>query len=200
MKGNIYSYKTEIGYLAIADNGHAITGIDFLANRLADNYHDTTELDTLANMPADNGHAITGIDTLANKLADNDLDIYIKQGYLIKESPLIKEAWGQLYEYFSGRLFKFDLPLAPSGTDFQQRVWQALKTIPYGQVKSYKDIAIAIGNKNAARAVGMANNKNPIPIIIPCHRVIGANGQLVGYGGGLDIKRYLLNLEGKFKL
>jgi len=87
------------------------------------------------------------------------------------------------------------LPLAPAGTAFMQKVWNALLTIPYGETRSYKEIAIAVGNSKACRAVGMANNRNPISVVIPCHRVIGANGKLVGYGGGLDIKSYLLDLE-----
>ena len=87
------------------------------------------------------------------------------------------------------------MPLAPEGTPFQIAVWSALQEIPYGCTCSYGDIAKKIGNPNAARAVGMANNKNPISIIVPCHRVIGANGTLVGYGGGIDIKKYLLELE-----
>ncbi|HZK34306.1 MAG TPA: methylated-DNA--[protein]-cysteine S-methyltransferase [Bacillota bacterium] len=127
-------------------------------------------------------------------------DSILEKDYLQKETELLSQASQQLFDYLDGERYSFDLPLAAEGTAFQQRVWQALEAIPYGQVKSYKDIAIAIGNKNAARAAGMANNKNPIPIIIPCHRVIGANGQLIGYSGGLDIKRYLLDLEKKHKL
>ena len=113
----------------------------------------------------------------------------------IKETPLIKEAHKQFEEYINGKRKFFDLPICPSGTEFQQKVWNALKDIPYGETRSYKDIALAIGNEKACRAVGMANNKNPISIIIPCHRVIGKNGKLVGYGGGLPIKEYLLKLE-----
>ena len=89
----------------------------------------------------------------------------------------------------------FDLPLDPIGTEFQKKVWQALKEIPFGETRSYGEIAKLIGNEKASRAVGMANNKNPIAIIIPCHRVIGANGKLVGYAGGLDLKEKLLKLE-----
>ncbi|WP_294404762.1 methylated-DNA--[protein]-cysteine S-methyltransferase [uncultured Clostridium sp.] len=111
------------------------------------------------------------------------------------ESDLIKNAYNQLQEYFSGKRKSFDLPLAPKGTDFQKKVWKALQEIPYGSTCSYKDIAVKIGNKNSCRAVGNANNKNPIFIVIPCHRVIGANGSLVGYGGGLDLKKKLLDLE-----
>jgi len=113
------------------------------------------------------------------------------------ETPLLKEAYKQLQEYFHGKRKTFQLPLAPKGTDFQQKVWEALRKIPYGSTCSYKDVAIKIGNINACRAVGMANNRNPIPIIIPCHRVIGTNGKLVGYGGGLKIKEMLLKIENK---
>lgn len=110
-------------------------------------------------------------------------------------SKLLEEACKQLKEYFQGMRKEFDLPLKPTGTPFMESVWKALQDIPYGQTKSYKDIAEAVGNAKACRAVGLANNRNPIPIFIPCHRVIGANGKLVGYGGGLHIKEYLLELE-----
>lgn len=126
-------------------------------------------------------------------------DVYFKEAIPedinIAETPLLKEANEQLQEYFSGRRKVFDLPLAPKGTQFQQRVWKALREIPYGKTNTYKDIAVKCGNEKACRAVGMANNKNPIMIFIPCHRVIGFNGKLVGYAGGLDIKEKLLELE-----
>ena len=111
------------------------------------------------------------------------------------ETILLKEAIKQLNEYFEGKRSTFDLPLEPGGTEVQNKVWNALKEIPCGDTRSYGEIARIIGNEKASRAVGMANNKNPIPIIVPCHRVIGANGKLVGYAGGLDIKEKLLNLE-----
>lgn len=101
----------------------------------------------------------------------------------------------QLCEYFAGSRQTFDLPLEPRGTEFQRRVWNALCEIPYGETRSYGEIAQRVGNPKASRAVGMANHRNPIPILIPCHRVIGADGSLVGYGGGLGVKRYLLDLE-----
>ena len=101
----------------------------------------------------------------------------------------------QLTEYFDGRRRRFDLPLAPEGTPFQQRVWQALLDIPYGETISYGELASRIGQRSASRAVGLANGSNPLPIVIPCHRVIGANGKLTGYGGGLPIKQQLLALE-----
>lgn len=112
-----------------------------------------------------------------------------------KRTPLLQEACTQLEAYFSGKRKEFDLPLQPRGTIFQKSVWEALCTIPYGETRSYKDIAQQIGNPKACRAIGMANHNNPIAIIIPCHRVIGAGGSLTGYAGGLDIKQQLLNLE-----
>ncbi len=115
--------------------------------------------------------------------------------YTIKETPLIKKAATQLFEYLNGKRKNFDLPLLKDGTDFQVSVWNELIKIPYGETRSYKDIAIAINNEKAVRAVGMANNRNKISIFIPCHRVIGMNKKLVGYGGGLQIKEFLLNLE-----
>ena len=111
-------------------------------------------------------------------------------------SPLLDAAEAQLREYFAGARRTFDLPLAPHGTAFQQRVWTASRTIPYGETRTYGELAAAIDSPNASRAVGMANHRNPIPIIIPCHRVIGATGTLTGYAGGLEIKRRLLALEG----
>jgi methylated-DNA-[protein]-cysteine S-methyltransferase len=102
----------------------------------------------------------------------------------------------QLRAYFAGELRTFELTLAPRGTQFQQRVWRALLTIPYGETRSYANIADSIGKPSACRAVGAANGANPIPIVIPCHRVIGSGGALTGFGGGIDVKRRLLALEG----
>ena len=115
------------------------------------------------------------------------------------DTPLLKKASEQINEYFSGKRETFDLPLNPEGTEFMKKVWKQLLNIPYGETKTYKQIATEIGNEKAARAVGMANNKNPIPIIIPCHRVIGSNKKLVGYALGLDVKGKLLKLEAKYK-
>ena len=137
----------------------------------------------------DNGKAITKLDFCKNKHTPTESCCQNK------ETALLKSAAAQLKEYFAGQRTLFDLPLEPAGTDFQKAVWRALVGIPYGQTKSYKDIALAAGCPKGYRAVGMANNKNPIAIIIPCHRVIGSNGKLVGYAGGLDIKEKLLKLE-----
>lgn len=111
------------------------------------------------------------------------------------ESPLLDEAFRQLGEYLAGGRKTFDLPLAPSGTEFQMKCWNALRAIPYGKAVSYADIAREVGSPKGFRAVGMANNRNPIPVFIPCHRVVGADGSLTGFGGGLDVKRKLLDLE-----
>ena len=117
------------------------------------------------------------------------------KGVEVGETELHLVVAAQLAEYFAGERKEFDLPLAPRGTEFQMGVWEALKGIPYGETRSYQDIAITIGNPKACRAVGAANGRNPIPIIIPCHRVIGKNDGLVGFGGGLGIKSHLLGLE-----
>ena len=113
----------------------------------------------------------------------------------VAQTPLLLETKRQVLEYFEGLRLSFDLPLVPRGTPFQQRVWQALRAIPYGQTRSYGQIAAQAGNPKAGRAVGGANHRNPISLIQPCHRVIGSNGSLVGYGGGLDKKEALLALE-----
>ncbi len=109
--------------------------------------------------------------------------------------PILLETQKQLNEYFAGKRQQFDLPLDFEGTEFQQKVWQALLTIPFGQTRSYRDIAQQVGNVKAVRAVGAANGKNPISIIAPCHRVVGENGKLIGFAGGLDNKEILLKLE-----
>ena len=134
----------------------------------------------------ENGMAITHLYFAGEK---------IPEGTSIKETPLLKKAGEQLLDYLAGKRKFFELPLAAQGTVFQQNVWKALQEIPYGATCSYGEVAKNIGNPKACRAVGMSNNKNPIPIFIPCHRVIGTNGKLVGYAGGLGIKEHLLKLE-----
>lgn len=140
-------------------------------------------------MIAEDGKAIT------NLYFKEEADL--KGEFVIKETELIKEASNQLKEYFQGKRKSFELPLEPSGTEFQRKCWKALLEIPYGETRCYGDIAKRIGNPKACRAVGLSNNRNPISIFIPCHRVIGANGKLVGYAGGLNVKEHLLNLEQK---
>jgi methylated-DNA-[protein]-cysteine S-methyltransferase len=114
---------------------------------------------------------------------------------LLRDDRWNKPAIDQLQEYFAGERQVFDLSFVLYGTPFQKAVWTELSKIPYGETRSYKDIALALGASKAVRAIGGANNRNPIPVIFPCHRVIGSNGALVGYGGGLPIKEYLLSLE-----
>lgn len=149
---NIFFYDSQIGKIAIIDNGHEITHIEIAEDEYPEDIH-------------------------------------------ICETELTKKTSTQLAEYFEGKRKNFDLPLNPKGTEFQKKVWKALCDIPYGETRSYKEVAIAIGNPKGPRAVGMANNKNPIMIVIPCHRVVGSNGSLVGYAGGLHIKEKLLLIE-----
>ena len=133
----------------------------------------------LFHLPAGDGVADSGIIGAADAAGDRVIGLAVSQ----------------LDEYFAGKRRVFDLPLRPHGTAFQRLVWDALLSIPYGETMSYGQIARLVGNPKACRAVGMANNRNPISIIIPCHRVIGSNGALVGYGGGLELKTRLLELE-----
>ncbi|AZL16081.1 methylated-DNA--[protein]-cysteine S-methyltransferase [Rickettsiales endosymbiont of Stachyamoeba lipophora] len=135
-----------------------------------------------------NGEAITGLYTPEHHY-------YIQAQKETHDPKPFQQGIKQLNEYFAGKRNKFDLPLAPVGTEFQKRVWKALNDIGYGETKSYGEIAKSLNHPNASRAVGMANSKNPICIIIPCHRVIGMNGKLTGYAGGIQAKEWLLNHE-----
>jgi methylated-DNA-[protein]-cysteine S-methyltransferase len=114
-----------------------------------------------------------------------------------RDDTVLPAVRDQLAAYFDGELREFDVPLAVTGTPFQEQVWKALATIPYGDTWSYRELAEAIGNPKAVRAVGLANGKNPVSIVVPCHRVVGADGSLTGYGGGLPAKRFLLDLEAR---
>lgn len=130
-----------------------------------------------------------------NKIIEIKINKNLENCMTKKDTPLLKETAKQLEEYLEGRRKTFDVPLNPKGTNFMKKVWTALQDIPYGEVRTYQQIAEKIDNPKAARAVGMANHKNPIPIIIPCHRVIGSNGKLVGYALGVDMKEFLLEWE-----
>ena len=158
--------ESPIGYVTIASTAKGICWIDFGKHK-----------DTL---PSLQRWAKRWANTDQFVLAQNELD-HVKH---------------QLVEYFENKRESFDLPIDLYGTPFQKLVWQSLLTIPYGEVRSYKDIAIQISAPKAVRAIGGANHQNPVPIIVPCHRVIGTNGNLVGYGGGVEIKKFLLELEG----
>ncbi|HTS76732.1 MAG TPA: methylated-DNA--[protein]-cysteine S-methyltransferase [Bryobacteraceae bacterium] len=120
-----------------------------------------------------------------------------ERDWILSAKGPVAEAVRQLREYFAGKRTGFDLPLAPQGTDFQRGVWRRLQEIPYGETISYGELARRVGNPKASRAVGAANGSNPIPIVIPCHRVIGSNGKLTGFGGGLPTKEALLALEAR---
>ena len=116
-----------------------------------------------------------------------------------KKTDFTERVYTEIMEYLKGERTSFDVAYELVGTEFQKKVWEELTKIPYGETRTYKEIAVAIGNPNASRAVGMANNKNPLMMIVPCHRVIGANGKLVGYGGGIAMKRELLAMEERVK-
>jgi methylated-DNA-[protein]-cysteine S-methyltransferase len=191
---NIYFYDTLVGKVGIADNGEAITDLMYVGaagvgaagdglQKSADEGADSADSTNSATGTA--AGIAAGVQELVSNLYSANL----------KETPLIRKAAKQLNEYLAGRRKTFELPLDPEGTPFQKAVWKTLTGIPYGESRTYKDIAETVGNPKACRAVGMANNKNPIAILIPCHRVIGAGGKLVGYAGGLDIKKKLLELE-----
>ncbi len=188
---SIYFYDTSIGRIGIADNGEAVIRLCFAGGN--------------GGMGHGAGKAAAGMrmgGTEAGKrdARTNRADTWLggdecPEGYVVAETALIKEAARQLNEYLDGNRKTFDIPLALEGTPFQKAVWKALTDIPYGQTRSYREIAESIGCPKACRAVGMANNKNPATIFVPCHRVIGSNGNLVGYAGGMDIKKRLLELE-----
>ena len=135
-----------------------------------------------------NGRALTAIRFVVGER--------VRPPDLVEDRAPFREAVRQLEAYFAGRLRRFDLSLEPGGTPFQTSVWEALRAIPYGETTSYRELAIRVGRPRAVRAVGAANGRNPLPIVIPCHRVIGSDGSLTGFGGGLAVKRALLELEG----
>jgi methylated-DNA-[protein]-cysteine S-methyltransferase len=136
------------------------------------------------------GSSLTGVRFPPSRAAAPPADVVVDHF-----DPVLRATCEQLSEYFTGRRLAFELPLAAHGSDFQQRVWAGLSCIPFGETISYGELAARLGDKGASRAVGLANNRNPIPIIIPCHRVIGADGSLVGFGGGLERKQWLLRHE-----
>ncbi|WP_406657476.1 methylated-DNA--[protein]-cysteine S-methyltransferase [Methanolobus sp. ZRKC2] len=138
----------------------------------------------------DNGNAITNLYFHGEDIPED---------VVVNETELLNEAAMQLQSYLAGKRKDFTFPLAPDGTEFMHRVWDALREIPYGETRCYQEIAEIIGNQKASRAVGLANNRNPIPVFIPCHRVIGKNGKLTGYSGGLEVKEHLLKLEKQYE-
>lgn len=172
-----YCYmETPIGRIAIEEDGRAITALYMCVGKNN-------------GMEAEEDKFDSEYETTEYELEES--------GRVCCKTPLLQEAKKQLEEYFAGKRKEFDLPISSHGTEFQKKVWNALRQIPYGETRSYREIAVQIGNPKACRAIGGANNKNPIMIIVPCHRVIGADGSLVGFGGGLSAKEYLLALERK---
>ena len=147
---------------------------------------------------AENDH-ITGLALLQKETDQNIIQKSVSQKSVSQKSAmhsdLLYEAYTQLQEYFAGKRTQFELPIRNAGTAFQQRVWQELRQIPYGETRSYEEVAVAIGNPKACRAIGQANNKNPLLIINPCHRVIHKNGDITGFGCGTEVKQFLLDLE-----
>lgn len=170
-------YSSPLGILLLTEENEKITRLELSEKKLR-----------TADCPIDSKTIPASCSQAAGTDSANSLIDSAEQ----KNTPLIALAKSQLEEYFQGARKTFDLPLQPAGTPFQKKVWDALCTIPYGETRSYKEIALQIHNPRGCRAVGMANNRNPIMIMIPCHRVIGSNGSLVGYAGGLDIKEWLL--------
>ena len=176
-------YDFEIGKLAICEENEKIVRVQFL--------HNNNEVDIKLIKEKKNKNGVS------KEIVQNDNIWLDKKSYMLKETDLINNTRKQLDEYFAGKRKKFDIPIKLEGTDFQIKVWKELLKIPYGETCSYLDIAKRIGNPKASRAVGMANNKNKIIIIVPCHRVIGSNKKLVGYACGLEVKEKLLELERK---
>jgi len=155
---------------------------------------ETTHYTTMAS-PLGELQLVAGPRGLTRIVFPDDRQPVYPQAHWKPADRVVRTAERQLTEYFAGDREEFDLPLDPNGTPFQMRVWRALLQIPYGETVSYGELARRIGRPKAQRAVGAANGSNPLPIIVPCHRVIGSNGSLTGYGGGLDIKRHLLDIE-----
>ena len=156
-------------------------------------YYDTMQSPIGELMLVSDGKTLTGLYMDKQKHA-------ARRAKAIRDEEMLKRPRAQLQSYFAGELRDFELPLAAEGTPFQQRVWRALCDIPYGETISYGELARRTGQPKASRAVGLANGQNPISIVVPCHRVIGANGSLTGYGGGLERKRWLLAHESKGSL
>ena len=176
-------YDFEIGKLAICEENEKIVRVQFL--------HNNNEVDIKLIKEKKNKNGVS------KEIVQSDNIWLDKKSYMLKETDLINNTRKQLDEYFAGNRKQFDIPIKLDGTDFQINVWKELLKIPYGETCSYLDIAKRIGNPKASRAVGMANNKNKIIIIVPCHRVIGSNKKLVGYACGLEVKEKLLELERK---
>ncbi|MGL6225357.1 MAG: methylated-DNA--[protein]-cysteine S-methyltransferase [Thermoguttaceae bacterium] len=186
-------FSSPIGHLYIEETEGCLTRVCFDEPKITRN--DCPKPFSVENPVSDTiSHSVarTVIKTVSKTVAKT-----VSSPMIERRTDLLKRAVQELEEYFGGKRRLFDLPLAPSGTPFMQKVWNQLIQVPFGQTATYRDIAEQIGNPKAVRAVGGANHRNPIPIFIPCHRIIGTNGKLIGYAGGLGIKKYLLDLEQK---
>lgn len=182
-------FSSPIGRLYIEETDGCLTRIGFDEPKITrNNCPKPFPVENPVSDTVSNSVARTVIKTVAKTVASPSIE---------RRTDFLKQVVRELEEYFLGKRRVFDLPLAPSGTPFMQKVWNRLIQVPFGQTATYRDIAEQIGNSQAVRAVGGANHRNPIPIFIPCHRIIGTNGKLIGYAGGLDIKKYLLDLEQK---
>jgi len=206
---NIFFYKTDIGRIGIAEENNQITNVFFQTDRVLNG--DTSSKENTAPKQYSKPNEDIDLKKYTDLKEHNELkkqsdskayvgsneNVALK-GYYLNETDILREASSQLCDYLLGKRQAFSLTLSPKGTTFMKKVWDNLCDIPYGKTKSYKEIAEAVGNAKACRAVGLANNRNPIPIFIPCHRVIGANGKLTGYRGGLETKLQLLELENQY--
>ncbi|GHU43789.1 hypothetical protein FACS1894111_09970 [Clostridia bacterium] len=201
---NLYfqTMDTKIGILTLVADENALLEISFGNNIPKSKEKQNISVEeqgessvVLENTLGQQGESSVVLENTLGQQGENSVVLENTLGQQREDSVVLENTVKQLNEYFNGKRKIFDLPLAPKGTEFQQRVWKVLTMIPYGETKAYSEVAALAGNPKASRAVGMANNKNPIAIVIPCHRVIGKNKTLVGYGGGLDKKEYLLKLE-----
>ncbi len=195
---NIFNYQTSIGRIGIAEEDNQITNVFFETDICNNQNYISKESTGSKEHVSSKKFADLKEDIVSNNNIASFKYVEAKD-YYFKETETMREASRQLYEYLEGKRKIFNLPLAPHGTTFMKSVWNCLCDIPYGKTKSYKEIAKEVGNAKACRAVGLANNRNPIPIFIPCHRVIGANGKLIGYRGGLKTKLQLLELEKQYE-
>ena len=195
----IYFYETKIGKIGIVSRKNKI--VEIILNPSICDQYEKKEAKNINEAKTKSEAIIINEAKIANEAkiiggekTKSNAKI-ISEETIIKETKIIKEMWNQIDEYLLGDRKTFSIDYDFVGTEFQKSVWNSLLTIPYGETKSYKEISELVGRPKAFRAVGMANHVNPLPIIVPCHRVIGTKGDLVGYGGGLFVKKFLLDLE-----
>lgn len=192
---NAYFYDTMIGRVLIAEDGEGITNLCVVPKEYVTDLCAAPE-EGITNLCFVPEKGVTKLYVVPEEgISEPDASCILNTSYVIRETGLLSEAAVQLKEYLEGKRKAFDIKLNPAGTHFMHSVWEALRAIPYGQVRSYSQVAEAIGNPKAYRAVGMACHNNPILCMIPCHRVVGADGSLTGFAAGLAVKNQLLMLE-----